>query len=152
MLSDYGKDNEAINHFEALEPRNGFNIDKIKLQKIKEKLCNINSKSNNKNEEMKKLETKVISGKTRKKVESRKGGIIWNLYIPLSWRNNEKNSYNDYIVKKFNKDLTEKVEYNKIIKPILLSEIINSFDNKNIIENGINTIIDNWKKYFNRWN
>ena len=84
MLSDYGKDNEAINHFEALEPRNGFNIDKIKLQKIKEKLCNINSKSNNKNEEMKKLETKVISGKTRKKVESRKGGIIWNLYIPLS--------------------------------------------------------------------
>ena len=84
MLSDYGKDNEAINHFEALEPRNGYNIDKNKLQKIKEKLCNINSKSNNKNEEMKKLETKVISGKTRKKVESRKGGIIWNLYIPLS--------------------------------------------------------------------
>ena len=145
MLSDYGKDYEVKNHFEALEPRNGYNIDKNKLQKIKEKLCNINSKSNNKSEEMKKCETEVISGKTGKKVESRKGDSIWNLYTPLSRRNNEKNSFNNYIVQKFNRDLIEKVEYNKITKPIYLSEIIDSFDNKNIIGNGINNIIDNCK-------
>ena len=145
MLSDYGKDNDLINHFEALEHKNGYNIDKNKLQNIKEKLCNINSKSINKNEEMKKCEVEIISGKTGKKVESRKGDSIWNLYIPLSRRNNEKNSYKNYTVTKFNKDLTEKVEYKKVTKLIPLSEIINSFDNKNIIENGINTIIDNCK-------
>ena len=32
---------------------------------------------------MKKCEVEIISGKTGKKVESRKFDSIWNLYIPL---------------------------------------------------------------------
>ena len=54
MLSDYGKDYKAINYFEALEHRNGYNINKNKLQKNKEEPRDIYFKSNDKKEEMKK--------------------------------------------------------------------------------------------------
>ena len=92
---------------------------------------------------MKKCEVEIIGGKTGKKLESRKGDNIWSLYIPLSRRNNDKNSYKYYMVNKFNKNLTDKVEYNKLTKTMPLSEIINSFDNNNITDNGIKDIIDN---------
>ena len=94
---------------------------------------------------MKKCEVEIIRGKTGKKVESRKGNSIWNLYTPLSRKNNNKNSYKYYIANKLNKDLADKVEYNKLTKTIPLSEIINIFEYNNIIENGINDIIDNCK-------
>ena len=41
ILTDYGKDKDEINHFEALIPKDGFNIDKNKLQKIRELLCDM---------------------------------------------------------------------------------------------------------------
>ena len=41
ILTDYGKDREENNHFEALIPKNGFNKDKNKLQKIRELLCDM---------------------------------------------------------------------------------------------------------------
>ena len=41
LLSDYGDEGELCNHYEALEPKNNYNIDKNKLQKIKDLLCNI---------------------------------------------------------------------------------------------------------------
>ena len=41
MLKNYGKDKDEINHFEALIPKDGFNIDKNKFQKIRELLCDM---------------------------------------------------------------------------------------------------------------
>ena len=48
LLSDYGVEGELCNHYEALEPKNNYNIDKNKLQKIKDLLCNIDPNCNNK--------------------------------------------------------------------------------------------------------
>ena len=94
---------------------------------------------------MEKCEVKVISGKTGKLVQSRKGESTWNLITPLSRRNNTSGSFKYYVVDKLNKDLEDKVEYNKITKTIPLSEIRDSFDKDNIVNNGINNIIDNCK-------
>jgi len=148
MLSDYGEKDELNNHYEALEPKDNYNIDKNKLQKIKELLCNIVPNCKNKEEEMKKLEVKVISGKTGKELKSRKGNSIWELYIPLSRKNNEKGSLKSYQVQKYNKDIIKeenKVSYINLTKCILLSEIIYLFDKNNIVINGLNNIIDNCK-------
>ena len=41
ILTDYGKDREENNHFEALIKKNDFNKDKNKLQKIRELLCDM---------------------------------------------------------------------------------------------------------------
>ena len=41
MLSDFWDKYEINNHFEALLPKDGYYLDKNKIQKIKEKLCNI---------------------------------------------------------------------------------------------------------------
>ena len=73
ILTDYGKNREENNHFEALIPKNGFNKDKNKLQKIRELLCDIDPKCQNKEEEIKNKANKVISGRTGKSLMSRKG-------------------------------------------------------------------------------
>ena len=65
--------------------------------------------------------------------------------MSLSRRNNLKVSYNYYSLVKFNKDLKDKVEYNKLTKTILLSEKWDTFDKENIVDNRINNIIDNFK-------
>ena len=38
MLSDYGVENEIDNHFEALEPKGGYNINKNKFRRNKRKI------------------------------------------------------------------------------------------------------------------
>ena len=60
-------------------------------------------------------------------MKSRKGDSTWNLFMPKSRREKLKNSYNLYLVKKFNKELKEKVEYRTLVKTVLLSEIIEAF-------------------------
>ena len=110
MLSYYG-DNNDNNHFEALIYKKGNIIEENKLKKIKEKICDIDPNSSKKNEQIRNKEKIVISGKTRKIVKSRKGDSTWNLFMPKSRREKLKNSYNLYLVKKFNKELKEKVEY-----------------------------------------
>ena len=65
--------------------------------------------------------------------------------MPLSRRNKIQGSYKYYALEKFNKDLKDKIEYNRITKSIPLNEIINAFDKENIAGNGINNIIDNYK-------
>ena len=65
--------------------------------------------------------------------------------MPKSRREKLKNSCNLYLVKRFNKELEEKVEYRKLIKIVLLSEIIDAFKLDNIIKNGLNYIINNYK-------
>ena len=145
LLSDYGVEGELCNHYEALEPKNNYNIDKNKLQKIKDLLCNIDPNCNNKDEEMKKLEVKVISGRTGKELKSRKGDSIWNLYIPLTRRNNEKGSLKSYTVKTLNNEISkegDKASYTYLTKCIPLSEIINLFDEDNIKKNGLQNIIE----------
>ena len=137
--------NEIDNHFEALLPKGGYNINKNKLEGIKEKFCKVKHDSTNKKKEIEKCEVKVISGKTGKLVQSRKGESTWNLFTPLSRRNNTSGSFKYYVVDKLNKDLKDKVEYNKITKTIPLSEIIDAFSKDNIVNNGINNIIDNCK-------
>ena len=59
---------------------------------------------------MKKCSCKVISGKIRNILQSKKGESTWKFYIPLSRKNGVKGSFKKYIVIKFNKDLKEKVE------------------------------------------
>ena len=145
LLSDYGDEGELYNHYEALKPIDKYNIDKNKLEKIKELLCNIDPNSNNKEEEMKKLEVKVISGRTGKELKSRKGDSIWNLYMPLTRRKNIKGALESYKVQKLNNEISkeeDKVSYTKLTKCIPLSEIINLFDGDNIKKNGLNSIIE----------
>ena len=144
MLSYYGDDN-VNNHFEALVYKKGNMIEEDKLSKIKEKICDIDPNCNNKEEQIINKEKKVISGKTGKLVQSRKGNSTWNLFMPKSRRSNLRGSYNYYLVKKFNKDLIEKVEYKNITKTILLSEVIEAFKADNITKNGLNSIINNFK-------
>ena len=94
---------------------------------------------------MKKLEVKVISGRTGKELKSRKGDSIWNLYIPLTRRKNVKDSLKSYTVQKFNKEISkegDKASYTYLTKCIPLSEIINLFDVDNIKKNGLQNIID----------
>ena len=103
----------------------------------------------------------VISDKIGKILQNIKGESAWNLITQLYRRNLLKWSMNYYKVNRYNKSLKDKVEYNKIVKNIPLSEIIKVFGKKNIIENGINNVIDcknilideiNWKKYqINKW-
>ena len=148
LLSDYGVEGESSNHYEALEPRDKYNIDKNKLQKIKELLCNIDPNCNNKEEEMKKLEVKVISGRTGKELKSRKGDSIWNLYIPLTRRKKVKGSLDSYTVQKLNNEINkeeDKASYTNLTKCIPLSEIIDAFDKDNIKKYGLKNIIDNCK-------
>ena len=52
MLSEYGNKNKIHNHFEALLTKK--DIDKTKLEKIKEKLCYIKPESIDKEEEIEK--------------------------------------------------------------------------------------------------
>ena len=68
-----------------------------------------------------------------------------NLFMPKSRREKLKKSYNLYVVKKFNKELKEKVEYRTLVKTVLLSEIIEAFKLDNIMKNGLNSIINNYK-------
>ena len=144
MLSYYGDDSDN-NHFEALIYKKGNIIEENKLKKIKENICDIDPNSSKKNEQIRNKEKIVISGKTGKIVQSRKGDSTWNLFMPKSRRENLKNSYNLYLVKKFNKELKEKVEYRTLVKTILLSEIIEAFSSDNIMKNGLNNIINNYK-------
>jgi len=148
MLTDYGKDREENNHFEALIPKDSFNKDKNKLQKIRELLCDIDPKCQNKVEEIKNKANKVISGRKGKSLMSRKGESIWNLYIPITSRNKTKDSFLKYKVEKLNKDLNEKVDYRIETKYIIFSEIIKLFNKDNIVNNGINDIIDNFNNIF----
>lgn len=99
ILTDHGKNNEIINHFDALIPREGFNIDKNKLLNIKKKICDIKDDCENIEEAIKKYAVKTISGKSGKPTGSRKGGSIWNIYYPISRKNNNKNSFKKYNIK-----------------------------------------------------
>ena len=65
--------------------------------------------------------------------------------MPKSRREKLKKSYKFYLVKKFNKELKEKVEYRTLIKTVFLSEIIDAFKLDNLIKNGLNDIIKNYK-------
>ena len=145
ILDDYGINFESINHFDALRPKEGYNIDKNKLLKIKKMLCDIKEDCNNIEEEIKKKAKKTISGKTGKKTGSRKGDSIWKIYYPLTRRNQEKGSYNKYNIKKKNKELKEKVIYARENDCIYLSEIIDLFNINNLIKNGIKNIVENYK-------
>ena len=104
-------------------------------------LCDIKDDCNNVEEEIKKRANKTISGKTGKKTGSRKGNSIWNIYYPLTRRNQKKESFNKYIVVKKNDVLKEKVIYSRVTKCLLLSEIIDLFKIDNIINNGIKILL-----------
>ena len=145
ILDDYGPNYEIKNHFDALCPKEGYNIDKNKLLKIKKMLCDIKEDCNNVEEEIKKKAKKTISGKTGKKTGSRKSNSTWNIYYPFTRRKQKKDSYNKYNIDKKNEVLTVKVIYSRVTQCIYLSEIIDIFNKDNIIKNGIKNIIENYK-------
>ena len=145
ILDDYGPNYEIKNHFDALCPKEGYNIDKNKLLKIKKMLCDIKEDCNNVEEEIKKKAKKTISGKTGKKTGSRKGNSTWNIYYPFTRRKQKKDSYNKYNIDKKNEELKVKVIYSRVTQCIYLSEIIDIFNKDNIIKNGIKNIIENYK-------
>ena len=81
MLTDYGKDREENIHFKALMPRDGFNIDKNKLQKIR-LLCDIDPNCQNGEEEIKCKSNKAINGRAGKLVMI-KNMKVFGIYIFL---------------------------------------------------------------------
>ena len=145
ILDDYGPNYEIKNHFDALCPKEGYNIDKNKLLKIKKMLCDIKEDCNNIEEEIKKKAKKTISGKTGKKTGSRKSNSTWNIYYPFTRRKQKKDSYNKYNIDKKNEVLTVKVIYSRVTQCIYLSEIIDIFNKDNITKNGIKNIVENYK-------
>ena len=147
IIADYGKKFELLNHFDALIPREGFNIDKNKLLNIKKRLCDIKEDCDNVEEEIRKCANKTISGKTGKPTGSRLGSSIWNIYYPITRKNKNKDTFNKYNIKKKNDELkdNEKVIYTKVTECLRLSQIIVKFKKENMIQNGIKEIIDNFK-------
>ena len=143
MLIDYGKKNEINNHFCALIPREGHNIDKTKLLNIKKDLCDIEDDYENVEEKIKNKAVPTISAKTGKLTGSRKGESTWDIYFPITRKNEERNTYKLYEIKTKNCDLKEKVIYTRIEKCLYLSEIIDSFIN--IDKSGVDYIVKNYK-------
>ena len=102
MLDNYPK-NEFVNHYNSLRPKDNKNsINNDRLNEIKNSI--INKYPNIKID-------KVISGKTNKVIGERKGRSDWNLYEPLSRKNNDKGSFNYYTGNKkiYEKEKTQKL-------------------------------------------
>ena len=89
ILDDYGPNYEIKNHFDALCPKEGYNIDKNKLLKIKKMLCDIKEDCNNVEEEIKKKKLKkLLVEKQVKKLEVEKV-IALGIYIIFSQEENK---------------------------------------------------------------
>ena len=89
ILDDYGQNLEIKNHFDALFPKEGYNINKNKLLKIKKMLFDIKEDCNNVEEEIKKKLKKLLVEKQVKKLEVEKV-IALGIYIILSQEENKK--------------------------------------------------------------
>ena len=79
ILDDYGVKDELKNHFDAIYPKEGYNINKNKLLEIKKLLCDIKDDCNNVEE--KKLIQQLVE-KQVKKLEVEKV-IVLGIYITL---------------------------------------------------------------------
>ena len=137
LLDIYPNDN--LNHFSSCRPKDNKNsLNNDKLNEIRNSI--INKYPNIKID-------KIISGKTEKKVGERKGKSEWNLYTPLSRKNNNKKSFDYYTVKKKTCDNNniKHANYAYLVECIFLSEIIGEFKAENIKMKGVGNIIKNYQ-------
>ena len=126
MLDNY-PNNENLNHYSSLRPKSNKNsLNSNRLNEIKNDI--INKYPNIEVNE-------IISGLTGKLIGERKGKSDWNVYEPLSRKNNEKGSFDYYTVNKINWNYNIKskyVNYADLVECINLSEIIEEFNAENI--------------------
>ena len=139
MLDNYSK-SDSLNHYSSLRPKSNKNsLNSNRLNEIKNDI--INKYPNIEVNE-------IISGLTGKLIGERKGKSDWNVYEPLSRKNNEKGSFDYYTVNKINWNYNIKskyVNYADLVECINLSEIIEEFNAENIKMNGVGKIIKNYK-------
>ena len=147
VLLDYYKKNEKVNHFSPLIYRKGNGISDEDLIRIKKIICGINPDSkdviNFEDFEIK----DVISGKTGKKLGSRQGRSVWNLFTLYSVEKKIVKLCDYYKVVKSNVILNDsnKVDYSNLMNCNKLSNIIHHFNADNFKKKGVEYIISEYK-------
>jgi len=138
IFDRYAEDKAGIyNHYSDLYPKENICISDEKLENIRNEI--INKYPNIKIDY-------IISGRTGKKVGSRKGKSDRNLYNILSRMNKEKNTFNYYIVVTKNNEIKNGniANYTDLVNYTKLSDIIDKFKAENIRKNGVNNILENY--------